>query len=1150
MASASYPFLDIVVLDEVRERFASGEALAVLSCGLDEILWANGAGAAWFGYPDVEAAIGAKPRLPAAALRQIAAAPGFPDIGRDRPMAMRITSGVKSRIVSLTASAITLPSGERALLLALPAPENEAAEQAHHIVSGFDGPGHFAALVEADGTVAAASDGFETLGIAAGTLEGLVRDVREEDDRLVKKLIETAGGRKLPAGIARLTDAPARHLLVVVDDSGATASVETEPGRPTQQAVTAPAAQPMQAVTPPAAAMPPARTGAPEGATKEATQSDAALQEKAPPFPPTVRFSWRTDAEGRFSALSEEFAEAMGKPAADIIGRSFREVSNAFGLDPDGDIARLLERRDTWSGRTVLWPLSGTNLKVPVDLAALPVYGRDRTFEGFRGFGIARLGEAEVDPEAVGKVLVTPEPEPAEALGHQEEAEQQEQEEAAPQSDSGEQVPTPESDPFQGEKPAILLSETEEHQRSVKIIRLDEHRENGRSGLSSSERSAFREIGERLRQANEALARAEKEGKRPAHDVPAAGNTNEPVTTQPQEATSAAAPAGGEPEQTAHGAEKKGAEAREPLALESGKQEAPSAPAGDPTETGSASPSIPPQAKGAAEEQLAEDLASEASVADTAEPEAASPEGGEPRKEILAPRMAQSDEAEKLAFSRHPNIVPSAFFLPKQDTGVETARALLASLPLPVLVHSGDRLHYANREFLRLVGYKDLAALEAAGGIGALFEEPSQPGEAPHGNVSLRTAEGERLPVEAYLQSIAWEGGKALMLALRPASAPAERISELEARLTEMNAILDTATDGIVVIAQDGTIRSINRPAEALFGFDAEHVTGRPFTSLFAIESQRTVEEYLAALSDNGVASVLNDGRQVIGREAQGRFIPLFITIGRLPGGKGHCAVLRDITHWKRAEEELTQARAQAERASSQKSEFLARVSHEIRTPLNAIIGFSELMVDEKFGPIGNDRYRDYLRDINRSGNHVLELVNDLLDISKIEAGQQEMSYEAVSLNDTLSQVVAMMQPQANSERVIIRSSLASRLPEVVADSRSVRQIAINLLSNAVRYTPAGGQVIVSTAYEKDGSVALRVRDTGVGMSSAEIDEALKPFRQINTLRRKRGDGTGLGLPLTRAMVEANRAQFSISSTPGEGTLVEVIFPPTRVLAD
>ncbi|MBW7926352.1 MAG: PAS domain-containing sensor histidine kinase, partial [Burkholderiaceae bacterium] len=290
--------------------------------------------------------------------------------------------------------------------------------------------------------------------------------------------------------------------------------------------------------------------------------------------------------------------------------------------------------------------------------------------------------------------------------------------------------------------------------------------------------------------------------------------------------------------------------------------------------------------------------------------------------------------------------------------------------------------------------------------------------------------------------------------------------------------------------------------------------------------------------------------REVIGREAEGRFIPLFMTIGRLPEDSGYCAVVRDITQFKRAEEELTQARAQAERASSQKTEFLARVSHEIRTPLNAIIGFSELMMDEKFGPIGSDRYRDYLRDINRSGNHVLDLVNDLLDISKIEAGEQEMNYEAVSLNEALSEAVAMMQPQANRERVIIRSSLASRLPDVVADLRSVRQIALNLLSNAIRYTQAGGQVIVSTAYEASGDVTMRLRDTGIGMTLAEIDQALKPFKQINALKRGRHDGTGLGLPLTKAMVEANRARFAISSTPGEGTLVEIVFPSTRVLAE
>ncbi|MEQ9177781.1 MAG: histidine kinase dimerization/phospho-acceptor domain-containing protein, partial [Nitratireductor sp.] len=243
-------------------------------------------------------------------------------------------------------------------------------------------------------------------------------------------------------------------------------------------------------------------------------------------------------------------------------------------------------------------------------------------------------------------------------------------------------------------------------------------------------------------------------------------------------------------------------------------------------------------------------------------------------------------------------------------------------------------------------------------------------------------------------------------------------------------------------------------------------------------------------------------------------------------------------------------ARALAETASSQKTDFLARVSHEIRTPLNAIIGFSELILDEKFGPIGNERYRDYLRDINRSGNHVLDLVNDLLDISKIEAGEQELAYEAVPLNETLAEIVAMMQPQANRERVIIRSSYPAHLPDVVADLRSIRQIALNLLSNAVRFTPPGGQVIVSTAYEATGDVVMRVRDTGVGMSRAEIEQALKPFKQINSLKRKRSDGTGLGLPLTKAMVEANRANFSIHSTPGEGTLVEVCFPSTRVLAD
>src|SRR5205807_2780881 len=157
----------------------------------------------------------------------------------------------------------------------------------------------------------------------------------------------------------------------------------------------------------------------------------------------------------------------------------------------------------------------------------------------------------------------------------------------------------------------------------------------------------------------------------------------------------------------------------------------------------------------------------------------------------------------------------------------------------------------------------------------------------------------------------------------------------------------------------------------------------------------------------------------------QGGLIPLFMTMGRIAEGtEKFCAVFRDITQWKRAEEELLNAKRQAERASSAKSDFLAKISHEIRTPLNAIIGFSEVMMEERFGPIANDRYRAYLKDIHTSGGHLISLINDLLDLSKIEAGKLELTFAGVALNDLTQQCVALMQPQANRDRIIIRTSL------------------------------------------------------------------------------------------------------------------------------
>jgi signal transduction histidine kinase len=188
------------------------------------------------------------------------------------------------------------------------------------------------------------------------------------------------------------------------------------------------------------------------------------------------------------------------------------------------------------------------------------------------------------------------------------------------------------------------------------------------------------------------------------------------------------------------------------------------------------------------------------------------------------------------------------------------------------------------------------------------------------------------------------------------------------------------------------------------------------------------------------------------------------------------------------------------------------------------------------------------MRDIHKSGEHVLSLVNDLLDLSKIEAGKVELDFTSVDANAVVAECVSLMQPQASRERVVIRLSLAPGLPNIVADERSLKQIVINLLSNAVKYNQPGGQVIVSTALTDAGHAVVRIKDTGVGMSDAELETALEPFRQIATSRKI--EGTGLGLPLTKALVEANRASFTIKSRKNEGTLVEVVFPPTRVLAE
>lgn len=501
---------------------------------------------------------------------------------------------------------------------------------------------------------------------------------------------------------------------------------------------------------------------------------------------------------------------------------------------------------------------------------------------------------------------------------------------------------------------------------------------------------------------------------------------------------------------------------------------------------------------------------------------------------------------------------------PVRATESPDGRPILDRLPIGILVYRLNNLIYANRAFLDWTGYANLQLLTEAGGLDSLFIESSKSPEGKDGSgkesgktLSITTLNGNQKPVEGRLFSVPWSQESALVLMINTQGVSDERIKTTETSLRrttdenqELRAILDTATDGVLVLDRAGRVLSANRSAQALFGYDAADFTELSFGELFAPESRRFALDYLDRLATGSGDRLLDAGREAIGRVRQGGLVPLYITMGRIEDGDKFCAVLRDITAWKRTEEELINARQQAERASTAKSEFLAKISHEIRTPLNAIIGFSEVMMDERFGAIGNERYKQYLKDIHASGGHLISLLNDLLDLSKIEAGKLDLTFVSVNLNEIVQQCVALMQQQANRERVIIRTSLPLNLPPIVADARSVRQIALNLLSNSIKFTGAGGQMIVSTALNDDNEAVLRVRDTGIGMSENELQTALEPFRQLATSARWGSSGTGLGLPITKALAEANHARFRITSHPDDGTLVEVAFPATRVLAE
>ncbi len=241
-------------------------------------------------------------------------------------------------------------------------------------------------------------------------------------------------------------------------------------------------------------------------------------------------------------------------------------------------------------------------------------------------------------------------------------------------------------------------------------------------------------------------------------------------------------------------------------------------------------------------------------------------------------------------------------------------------------------------------------------------------------------------------------------------------------------------------------------------------------------------------------------------------------------------------------------ARSQAELANRSKSEFLANMSHELRTPLNAVIGFSEIIKNETFGPVGSTKYREYGGDIHGAGRHLLDLINDILDLSKIEAGGEELHEEEIEIQEIIRSVMTLVKGRAEKGDVRLVLDLPDGLPMLRADERKTKQILVNILSNAIKFTEAGGSVTLKIWCRPGSGHVFRITDTGIGMALQDIPKALMPFGQIDSELGRKYEGTGLGLPLTKHLVEMHSGSLDLQSAKGVGTTVTVRFPAERIV--
>jgi two-component system cell cycle sensor histidine kinase PleC len=423
--------------------------------------------------------------------------------------------------------------------------------------------------------------------------------------------------------------------------------------------------------------------------------------------------------------------------------------------------------------------------------------------------------------------------------------------------------------------------------------------------------------------------------------------------------------------------------------------------------------------------------------------------------------------------------------------------------------------------------------------------------------------DGTLIDVERVVRRISWQGKPSILVLVRDIS---ER-KRVEVALRKQRELLETVMNCMdpTLAAWDKDLKLIawNRRWEEEHqfpegflrtGIDYEDVLRRGYAKgRFKYDDmEKSIAEHLAQVTHGIEADPVverPDGTIVLRKRHP------------LPGG-GFVATHIDITELKKAQQLIEeqarelrvmaqksdQAMRDAQAANQAKSEFLALMSHELRTPLNAVLGFSEIISSQAFGPLGTNKYSEYAKDIYSSGQHLLELINDILDLSKVESGKDEIHEEEIRVEDLVAQLIPLVSGRAQRGGITLRSECAGDQCLLRGDKRKLKQILVNVLSNAIKFTLDGGLVILRACFRPDIGYVFQVIDSGIGIAPEDISRALSPFQQVESELNRKVEGTGLGLPLSKALVELHGGTLDLQSEVGVGTTVTVCFPLERVI--